>query len=269
VFGNAGGGGAVAELLKKERLRTTKQLKEFCEQRKAEQRLNNTPTQNALHRWVHLHWIPGSFPKELKHIQQKAIQSLYCWESRLMSGYVGTGPVTMWCHGIAFNPKTKVQMRIFDKVAQNPGEYNVEQRKPGWPHERRVSWNIAPLDVQDAPPPQGLAAQSELLAKFQAQSGSFEVKNSLSMWDCAPKPSNKRDDVKEMRCSIKKLFTPVQMAFPSDHQFWEGKYKELESECKAHRVSQCGTRSVKIHNLREAVSRGDYRDVPLTTFLAK
>jgi hypothetical protein len=259
VFGQAGVGGAVAELLKKERLRTTHQLKIFCEMRKREHLGGKSAEENALKPWLHLIMIPGPFPAEQKHMHQKAIQTLFCWESQIMEGYKGISPVTMWCHGIAYEHGTKAQMRVINHAQpQEVGEYSIAKRKTGYPKEARTGWNIAPLDVQDTPEAntQNLAAQAELQYQLRAETSTLQPNvNALTLSTSLPtKDKRKREeDTKDSatKCLIKKLYTAEQMAYPASDDFWSRKYIELQNECRAHGASQCGTVLVKLKSLRE------------------
>jgi hypothetical protein len=253
VFGRPGVGGAVEELLKKERLRTTEQLKRFCEIRKLEHQSRKTVEANRLQPWLHLHWIPTSFPLELNHMHQKAIQSLFCWESQLMVGYQGLRPVTMWCHGLAYKHGTKIQMRIVTFEPQLPGEYTVAKRKAGYPKDARVGWNLAPVDVSDTPSCnlQTLAAQAQLLSQLEQESGPLQPNiNSLTLPQSEKKQKRKLSAT-DTKCTVKKEFAATDMALSVSDVFWNGKYKILEAQCKAHGVSQSGKMADMIKHLRE------------------
>ena len=78
----------------------------------------------------------------------------------------------MWCHGIAYNHATKVQMRIINSAQpQEPGEYTIAKRKTGYPQELRTGWKVAPLDVEDTSEAntQNLAVQAQLLSQLTEQ----------------------------------------------------------------------------------------------------
>ena len=47
------------------------------------------------------------------------------------------------------------------------------------------------------------------------------------------------------------MYTAANIALPVTHVFWVGKYKEVEAQCKAHGVTQCGTIEEMIKNFRK------------------
>jgi hypothetical protein len=219
VFGQAGVGGAVAELLKKTRLRTTLQLKTYCEQRKMKHQSLKSSEKNSLKPWLHLLMIPGPFPSEQHHLHQKAIQSLFCWESQIMVGCKGLAPVTMWCHGVAYQRGTKIQMRIIPHAQpEQPGEYSIAKRKTGYPKEVRNGWKIAPLDVGDTPAAntQSLASQAQLLSQLSEETSTLQPNVNALTLRTSQQPKRKVVEEKDCdsKCPVKKLYSIEQKAYP-------------------------------------------------------
>src|SRR3954447_23260919 len=94
-----------------------------------------------------------------------------------MEGCKGFAPVTMWCHGIAYDHGTKVQMRIINHAQpQQAGEYAIAKRKTGYPQEARTGWKMAPLDLADTPEAntQNLASQAQLLSQLAEQTSALQ-----------------------------------------------------------------------------------------------
>src|SRR5436305_1084059 len=123
-------------------------------------------------------------------MHQKVIQSLFCWESQLMEGYIGLRPVIMWCHGIAYNRGAKIHMRIINSAQpQEPGEYTIVKRKTGYPQELRTGWKMAPLDVANTPEAntQNLASQAQLLSQLTEQTSVLQPNlNALTLRTSLP-----------------------------------------------------------------------------------
>ena len=143
-------------------------------------------------------------------------------------------------------------MRIVSTQPQLPGEYTVAKRKAGYPKDARMGWTFAPIDVQDTPHCnlQTLASQAHLIAQLQQESGALQPNiNALTLRESEKKEKRKFTD--ESKCCVKKAFSTIQMGNAISHEFWTGKYGELQDECRAHGVSQCGAMGVMLNRLRE------------------
>ena len=134
TFGNPGIGGALAALQKLERLRTTKQLVDFCIARFAKRVGKREQKESDLGMWMVLHWQPESFPTSCKHLIQKSMQKLFCYEAYTKQYTGGYAPVKMFCHGIV-SGQAKIEMRERQKPTE-VGEYFIKARKPGYPWRR-------------------------------------------------------------------------------------------------------------------------------------
>ena len=187
--------------------------------------------------------------------QPQGLFRVFCWSSAMMVGFQGMRPVTMWCHGIAYEHGTKIQMRIINTAQpQKPGEYTIARRRAGYPKEARTQWNIAPVDVDDTPAAntQVLATQAQLLSELRQETALLQPNsNPLTLRESMPKRgTDKRKCEEESKCLIKKLFTIDQIALSASHSFWNGKYMEIQDECRAHGVPQCDTLGVKLDPAR-------------------
>ena len=76
IFGKSGVGGAVQELRKLERLRTTAQLVAFCASRKEKHMQDKGKKYRDLHRWVHIHMLPPPYPRKCTYLEQARLMSL-------------------------------------------------------------------------------------------------------------------------------------------------------------------------------------------------
>ena len=145
-------------------------------------------------------------------------------------------------------------MRLLAKNIQRVGEYKLENRPPGYPKTTRTSWKCAELDAKDAEPANcsGLASSRALHSTLQSESSNVLAAPtsalSLAFADPNSKPGPKRP--REDDCKVKARWSQDDLVKKPTHSFWEGKYNEVQSECKAHGVSQSGTFKHMLHNLR-------------------
>jgi hypothetical protein len=187
---------------------------------------------------------PNSFPTSVKHFEQKYLQKLFCWESKVKRGYGGFAPVDIYCHGLTKND-AKIQMRLV-KQPQQKGEYKLKSRPPGHPGATRSRWKMAPLDVDDADKASNSAhtAARELNASINSQS-SFLCSSDTSLTFRVPGEKRKKE---ESVCSTKKLYTDADMEKPMFK--WQGKYRQIEDECREHGVTTFGTLKEMLKNLK-------------------
>jgi hypothetical protein len=260
IFGQSGVGGAVKDLAKETRLRTTSQLVKYCVIRKEKHLALQDDKYRELHRWEHMHFKPPPFPHKCSYLEQLRIRPILCWESKKRGDgevqangspvvYTGRIPVILRCHGAVYSSGGGVVMR----QVYNPnevGEYKISEHHPGWPGARREQWSLSEMDVRDAEPTntQALGRERALNAAIRQQ-GSDHMQpavNALTL----PKTGGKRARPKEALeaeadCRIRQRWTRSDMNRDGLMQ-----YSDIQEECKAHRISQTGTKKEMLTRLK-------------------
>ena len=133
------------------------------------------------------------------------------------------------------------------------GEFETTQVKPGHPKNIRTGWHMAAHDVGDAKPAnaEGLGAARELHSQLMADaSSSAAPATSALTLNRNAVGSKRKKQSNDNRCSVKPKWTTEQMSQGVNSMFWNGKYKQLQLECRDHGVAQDGTLKTKHDSLR-------------------
>ena len=141
AFGNAGIGGAMKALKKQARLLTTAQLRDYCEQWKAEQQSKLSQKKRDLNRWVFLLWEPTRFPTHTWRFHQKALLKNTCWQSVPKPGFTGSLPLHLYSHALIESNADRMEMKL-------NVDFTVKKCKPGG---NRVEWTKSAQVVESTP----------------------------------------------------------------------------------------------------------------------
>ena len=141
------------------------------------------------------------------------------------------------------NPRPQIQV----------GEFKVVQRPAGYPKTSRTNWTFANEDVADAPSADlnRLAKMRDLTADLK-ESASHKLPpptNPLTLLTTGQAGKRGPKRLLEGMCEQKHKYTSVELARSVVQ--WDGKYTDLQEECRAHGISQSGTLKQMLHRLRD------------------
>ena len=182
---------------------------------------------------------------------------------------MGIAPVKIYCRGIVYTGEEKVLMRCLAKNLTRLGEYKLENHPPGYPTTTRTNWKFAAIDVKDAEPAncEGLATSRALHSTLQSESSNALAAPTSALTLAFTSPNNKPGPKRhrEGDCQVKAKWSQDDLAKGHKHNFWAGKSKEVQAECKKHEVSQSGALKIMLKRLREHCKEGH----PVATRQAK
>jgi hypothetical protein len=163
--------------------------------------------------------------------------------------YTGRAAVDMHCHGVVYNKEnTGVVMRQVHKPNQ-VGEYKISEHHTGYPGQQRDHWTIADTDVGDADPTNTkvLARDREMNATIVQQGADHlqPATNALTLPTTGGKRARPATLEDEVNCRIHQRWMRTEL-----RNYNELHYTDLQTECKAHHISQTGTKKEMCERLK-------------------
>jgi hypothetical protein len=238
AFGYPGVAGGMAELLQSQtQLRTTAQLVEFLQERKARHMSLKPKEYQELNPWFHFHLSnPPAHPAKLFHFKQASLASSFCWSSQRLPGSDLHGPlstVEIRNHYLVDEGKGTKMVVSYGGGAPTGNEYNVVKvlctDKFG---NRRTSWKMSAEDIVDAPEP---------------SCASIEKRRRLSLGKEEIPTAKKPTRISNTTCNVKPRWSRDYLT--DDFKFGLLGTEDLSAECRAHQLGTYGTKQEKIERI--------------------